>query len=843
MNKSPKSNIDEKRIVAHRTEGKNAGAAVLDIGSGNSGTLSLRVEFLSDYIVRIRANTTGKFGKTLQERDGFIKSDWKKTDIKMIETGDGLKIAGKKVAVQFNRNPFAFSFFLGEKLLTGSSRKNGIRIEDGRFILTMDAPVDEKFLGLGYQGSRYVYPFSPDWAPLDYRGRSIQMRGLTNHRVYHIPFFQSSMGYGFFLNTIARSEWDMAKTDKNCYSIVICENNLDFYLIAGPKFKDITERYTELAGRPPMMPKWMMGEIDEAKLTSVGSRKSNPALVNKEQLNQAGVEEKARARGYVDPYVGMNVRWFDQKEIETSVRHIRKNHFPCDYFHLDSAWQTIRGSLEWVRQIYDPKGMLELLNKLHFKPGLWQRATIERGNYPLYKEAEEKGYLVAGSDGKPFTGVMNDEKKVLVDFTNPQAVKWWNAKTSKLVEMGVKSFKLDSESGGYSEVVPEAEGLKFYNGLTGRELENYHGALYAKAVFEGMKKALKGERVSMQVFFPIYFASGRYPICALGDRKHRCTQENRIKIALTMGLSGVPIWMGGDYDLFGLPHVDRAFNIQLMPYTYSYWHIAHETGLPVIRAMVFDYQDDPESYRADTQFLYGEGFLVAPTIPGSKDSLQIFPPLTDVRGMDAEWEKGKNWRRVYLPEGEWINYWTKEKYMGPEWRYFQIKEGGMQPTFVRGGAIIPFGPMMEYIEEKPADPLTLEIYPYGSSSFTLYEDDGRTYGYESGDYSKTEITCAVGKDGVNVGIGQAIGKYSGMLQERDYLLKVFGTLCPDSVIAGGKTLERLESESELLNVKSGWCYQNDTNYCRKVLIKLPGIKRDKGIKLSLMKGTPLNHYF
>ena len=126
-------------------------------------------------------------------------------------------------------------------------------------------------------------------------------------------------------------------------------------------------------------------------------------------------------------------------------------------------------------------------------------------------------------------------------------------------------------------------------------------------------------------------------------------------------------------------------------------------------AMVFDYQDDPESYKADTQFLYGEGFLVAPTIPGSKDSLQIFPPRTDVRGMDSEWETGKNWRRVYLPEGEWINYWTKEKYMGPEWRYFQIKEGGMQPIFVRGGAIIPFGPMMEYSEEKPADPLTLEI--------------------------------------------------------------------------------------------------------------------------------------
>jgi len=428
------------------------------------------------------------------------------------------------------------------------------------------------------------------------------------------------------------------------------------------------------------------------------------------------------------------------------------------------------------------------------------------------------------------------------DFTNPEAVKWWNAKTSKLVEMGVKSFKLDSEGGGYSEALPEARHIRFHNGMTGAQMENYHGALYVKAVFDGMKEALKGERVAQHVFYPTYFASGRYPVCALGDRIHRCAQEIRIRIALTMGLAGVPLWMGGDYNLFGLPHADKTFNIRLMPYTYSYWRVAHEKGLPLIRAMVLDYQDDPESYKADTQFLYGESFLVAPTIPGSKDSRRIFPPLPDVRGMDAEWEKGKNWRRVYLPEGEWINYRTKEKYTGPEWRYFQIPHGA-QPTFVRGGAIIPFGPMMEYIEEKPADPLTIEIYPCGASQFALYEDDGKTYAYESGESAKTQIKCSERKDGVEVEIGAAVGSYTGMPPERGCLLKVYGTLCPDSVFAQEEALERLNSAADLQTAQSGWCYQKDGDYKRIVLVKLSAVRTDKPVKFQLVGAHPTKYYF
>jgi alpha-glucosidase (family GH31 glycosyl hydrolase) len=843
MESCPAAPDDQTHAIACEGVTQESGAVALTLRLSSGEPLPFKVEFLTDHMVRLRANPAGGFEKTLPEKDGFLKSNWDGIDVKVIESEDHFRIVGKNATVQINRDPFSFSFYLKDERLTGSSQQNGLRMEDGKFILTMEAPENEKFLGLGYQGARYVYPFAPDWAPLDHRGRSIQMTGLTSHRSYHIPFFQSSRGYGFFLNTIVKTDWDMAKTDKSHYSIVIDENKLDLYLIAGPTFRDITERYTQLAGRPPLMPKWTMGAKDEPRLMSIGVRETDSPITSDEaQWNKDGVETKARARGDVDPYVGMNVRWFDQKEIENAARHIRKHHIPCDYFHLDSAWQTVRGSLEWVSQIHDPKGMLALLNELHFKPGLWQRATIEYGDYPLFKEAEEKGYLVSGPDGKPFRGAMNDERKVLVDFTNPEAVAWWNGKTSKLVEMGAKAFKLDSESGGYSEAMPEARHIRFSNGMTGAQMENYHGALYAKAVFDGMREALEGERVVQHVFYPTYFASGRYPVCALGDRGHRCTEENRMAIAMTMGLAGVPLWMGFDYTLFGLPHVSKVFNIRLMPYTYSHWRLAHEKGLPLIRAMVLDYQDDPESYNADTQFMYGESFLIAPPAPGAADSRQISPPLGDIRGMEGPWEEGKNWRRVYLPKGEWINYHTKEKYTGPEWRYFQARPDAL-PTLVRGGAIIPFGPMMEYIEERPADSLTLEIFPCGSSSFTLYEDDGKTYGYESGEFARTEIKCVEHKKGVDVEIAAAVGSYPGMVLDREYLLKVFGTVCPESILVGGEALDRLDSEADLQETPSGWCYQKDGDYSRIVVVKLAHAKTDKPVKLQLVGGHPTNYYF
>ena len=140
---------------------------------------------------------------------------------------------------------------------------------------------------------------------------------------------------------------------------------------------------------------------------------------------------------------------------------------------------------------------------------------------------------------------------------------------------------------------------------------------------------------------------------------------------------------------------------RLIPYLYTYAHVAARTGLPLIRAMVLEFQDDPSTYHLDLQYMFGGEFLVA--------------PIFDTTGE----------RNVYLPAGAWYDYWTKERLTGPRHIVCRAPLDTL-PLFVKGGAIIPMGPEMNYVGEVPCSPITLDVYPEGTSSFTIHDDDGDT---------------------------------------------------------------------------------------------------------------------
>jgi alpha-glucosidase (family GH31 glycosyl hydrolase) len=322
----------------------------------------------------------------------------------------------------------------------------------------------------------------------------------------------------------------------------------------------------------------------------------------------------------------------------------------------------------------------------------------------------------------------------------------------------------------------------------------------------------------------------------LGDRTRQSSQRLRTRIALNYAMSGVPFWRGGAFDFTGLPLTDTELKTRMMPYTYSYWHQAQATGLPIMRPMVLEYQDDPETHDLDSQFLYGEEFLIAPVIDGLKS-----PQATSL-------EEGEAWVRVYIPEGEWIDYWNDDRYIGPGWKHLKATPG-QEPTLVRGGAIIPMGPMMEYIGEKPNNPLTLDVYPDGASRFVMYEDDGETYAYESGAYSTTEFTCREEKAGVEIGIGPAEGHYEGMLESRDYRLRLHGITEPRSITVNGREVVKLGSEDEWQEADSGWRVEKGGVFSIHgggpfvVHVKLPTVKRSERVRINLEGAAPIRYYF
>jgi len=210
--------------------------------------------------------------------------------------------------------------------------------------------------------------------------------------------------------------------------------------------------------------------------------------------------------------------------------------------------------------------------------------------------------------------------------------------------------------------------------------------------------------------------------------------------------------------------------------------VANQTGVPVTRAMVLEYQNDPQVYDKDLQYFFGRELLIAPICTES-DS-----------------------RRIYLPAGKWIDYATGQKYQGPKNIVYDAPPDRI-PIFVKAGAIIPMAPVMNYVGEKPVDPLTLDIYPSGTSSFTLYEDDDTTYDYEKGVFALTTFVCVEAEDGIIIDIGPARGKYKDKL-DKSYILKVNNVTPPDKVQMGTKAIKRYASHKDFEDSTMGWWYDS-----------------------------------
>lgn len=258
-----------------------------------------------------------------------------------------------------------------------------------------------------------------------------------------------------------------------------------------------------------------------------------------------------------------------------------------------------------------------------------------------------------------------------------------------------------------------------------------------------------------------------------------------------MTMSG---WADADRQpwVYGHPYTDinrkyLKLKMRLTPYGYTYCHEAHTTGVPMARAMVLEFPDDPVTRDTTTQyqFMSGEWMLVAPV-----------------------YTRRNTREHIYFPAGEWYDYWTGDKYEGGKWLDKYNAGLDVCPVFIRQGAIIPMYPEMNYIGEKPTDVLTLDLYPYGNTSFNLYEDDGLTRDYKKGEFAETLISVSApeGQKGkVDVTIAKAKGDYKGRHQERTYMLDTRYLQQPASVTVNGQALTAI-SEAQFKEGKAGWYY-------------------------------------
>lgn len=170
----------------------------------------------------------------------------------------------------------------------------------------------------------------------------------------------------------------------------------------------------------------------------------------------------------------------------------------------------------------------------------------------------------------------------------------------------------------------------------------------------------------------------------------------------------------------------------------------------MMRALVLDHQNDENVYEIGDQYLFGQQLMVCPVTT-----------------------KGAQTRSVYLPEGEWYDWWTGKKYSGKQYVHVLTPLDSM-PLFAKAGAIIPMQPFMNYVGEKAVDTITLDVFP-GNGSFTLYEDDGESLNYQQGNFSTTTISVS----GSKITIGKPEGTFKPTA--RNYLIKFRASAKPRSV--------------------------------------------------------------
>jgi len=533
--------------------------------------------------------------------------------------------------------------------------------EDGKVtatFLSLHAGADEHFSGTGER-----------FAKMDLSGRTLTLEntdGLGNNsrKTYkNVPFYLSSAGYGLFIHSSNHGLFSFADISNRAVQSRFEDDRLDVFLLGGGSPEPILRQYRQLTGFSPELPLWSYG-VWMSRMT-----------------------------------------YFSSEEVEKIVDRLQEEDYPFDVIHLDTGYFRENWVCEWSfskERFPQPEKFIKELRNKGVRITLWQTPAIGENN-PLYEEAINRGYLPP-ADMNPANEALSDfsgqDWGGQIDFTNPEAVKWYQGKLRGLLDLGVAGIKTD-----FGERIRMDSS---YFGMRASDLHNIYGLLYQKAAYEvsseGSEKALIWSRAG-------WAGAQRYPLHWGGDTSS--TWDGMAAVlrgGLHLGLSGFTYWSHDIPGFHGLPEfmnsrpseilylrwtqfgilsshtryhgtserepwaypgvaetVRKWWKLRyvLIPYLLQEGQFCNSSGLPMIAAMAFHNPQDPNIWHIDDQYFLGRDFLVAPVM--NDESI----------------------RSVYLPEGEWIDFFTGDEVSGRQWLENYCWPQSRVPLFVRFGAEIP----------------------------------------------------------------------------------------------------------------------------------------------------------
>ena len=760
-----------------------------------------------DVVRIVLSSSIGKFDPDMSY--AVVKYDWPTVFYTLDNRKKDLIIITDELYIRVIKNPIRFEFYNrnGDLLSRDKDglRKTAYSINGERISKLCEKALDasEHFYGLGER--------SHD--SLDLRGKFIHNWNVGTGQIYNgedkmgygtIPFVLSTKGYGIYLDNSSRSVFDLGNGSISKYYFGISAGEMDYYFILGPTFKNIINNYTLITGRPFLPPKYMCG------------------------------------------YQSCKWAYETQEEVESILEGFRSRNIPCDVIWLDGPdrgwWKNNVNFCSTFDSRYpDPQGMINNLHNNGFKVGLLENVQNQTGGDQYQVGVTNKYYIAKDSAGTPW--MMNDygSDSSEVDFRRPGAADWWGSLHESLWHMGSDAWWNEMNDGEFGEGSGGHEDKYYFNTLTAKwDLKgllehNATSLLSCQALYEYQKKYFKNNAMDKRSWM---FSRGKYAglqRCSwtwsadadwnLQDgwdllRRQMRWESNMglgaIVYGSDLGGSGGPAgeqsylrWVqmeifnfftrnhsGGEGKepwlfLSVEAHIKKwiEWKYTMMPYIYTGAYDMSQNGSPIHRPLVYEFTDDSSVYNMEDEFMFGDWLLVAPVLNG-----------TDANTSDLS-------RNVYLPMGIWIDYKDGQTtYTGGATLEDYYADLDTVPIFVKAGAIIPMQAVMQYIGEKPVDLILLDTYPSGNSSYTMYEDDGNTYNYETGAWMKTKFSCATDGSKVTFTIHpKQSGGGSFTPEARDYLLKVhtdFGNIASvnlNDVVLPSKTFNELKAG------QSGWC--------------------------------------
>ncbi|MFO7612565.1 MAG: glycoside hydrolase family 31 protein [Clostridia bacterium] len=599
-------------------------------------------------------------------------------------------------------------------------------------LLCFNMDDNEHFYGFGFQ--RKVF---------DARGSRLTFTKGYRWDEATVPFFMSTAGYGFFSANTFDQTFDFTKSKK--YLVSNAGGNVDFFIIHGPGFKEILDKYTDLTGKPVMVPKWSLG------LCYI-------------------------ARVFEDEHGLMDI-----------AARFRSEGIPCDMLGLEPGWEESYYSMKWIwsgERFPNPGDMIERLHSMGYAIELW-----ESGDAPT------EGYL------------------------NPETRrKWFSERVPSSLGLGIDFFKQDDP---YPRCITSTEMvtdptvgifIKHDDGHSPAETGNIANTLYSKTVFDEFRRITGRRTIVIFHSYNASISSQMYPTAWAGDFKlgngalnaslsghamvtHDMRNESPagIHFGFLTPYSLIDSWATYREPWLFSKHNEEITRFYsrlrsaLFPYLYTALWQSHTKGLPILRPMVLEFQNDPNTHLLDGQFMLGDCLLVG--TPDESDP------------------------SIYLPRGKWIDYWTRKvmngsgQNIGCSWP--EIAGG---PLYVKSGSIIPMTVSADSSSLRNPDFLILDIYPEGRFVAEVYEDDGVSFDYENGGFTLTKVECHESDGFINITAGKPSGSYAGMPSSRALLFRIFSETYPIEVVDARIKLNEFPALDALLGFhESGWYFDNQSN--------------------------------